>query len=203
SGNKLDAVASYQINDNNLFKAGIHLSSRMPNFNYLHQQSDYRNFNWQNDGTFENIQTKNIGFSYDSKKLGLLDVQFSTVDNYSYFAPTATQQQIDAGQETAFVRPFQESGSVTHLRAKYSKEFKWRKWALANTLLYQNVGQDNQVLNLPDLITRNTLYFSSDLFKKAMFLQTGITFKYFTSYSMDAYHPLLGELYIQNNEEFG
>ena len=203
SGNKLDAVATYRINANNVFKAGLHLSSRMPNFNYLHQQSDYLNFNWQNDGTFENIRTKNIGFSYDSQKLGLLDVQFSTVDNYAYFASTASQEQIDNGQETAFVRPFQESGSVTHLRAKYSKEFKWRKWALANTLLYQNVGQDSQVLNLPQFLTRNSLYFSSDLFKKAMFLQTGITFQYFTAYAMDAYHPLLGELYIQNNEEFG
>lgn len=203
TGNNLDATASYRINENNILRGAIHLSSRMPNFNYLLYQSEYRNFNWQNDNSFENIQTKNIGFSYDSKKLGLLDVQFTTVDNYSYFASTANQEQVDNRQETAFVRPFQEVGSVTHLRAKYGKEFKWRKWALMNTVLYQNVGQDNQVLNLPELVTRNTLYFSSDVFKKAMFLQTGITFKYFTSYAMDAYHPLLGEFYIQNNEEFG
>ena len=31
-----------------------------------------------------------------------------------------------------------------------------------------------------------------------MFLQTGVTFKYFTSYNMNAYNPLLGEFYIQN-----
>ena len=203
TGNALDAKASYRINDNNIFRGGIHLSSCMPNFNFLHHQSDYRNFNWQNDGNFENIRTKNLGFSYDSRKFGLLEVQFSTLDHYSYFASTASQEQVANGLETAFVRPFQETGSVTHLRAKYSKELKWRKWALMNTVLYQNVGQDNQVLNLPQLVTRNTLYFSSDVFKKAMFLQTGITFKYFSTYTMDAYHPLLGEFYIQNNEEFG
>ena len=36
-----------------------------------------------------------------------------------------------------------------------------------------------------------------------MYLQTGITFKYFTSYTMDAYNPLLGEFYSQNTEKLG
>ncbi|MEL6303470.1 MAG: putative porin, partial [Bacteroidota bacterium] len=66
-----------------------------------------------------------------------------------------------------------------------------------------NVTQDERVLNVPELVTRNTFYFSSDVFKKAMYIQTGVNFKYFTSYNMDAYHPLLGEFYIQNREEFG
>ena len=36
-----------------------------------------------------------------------------------------------------------------------------------------------------------------------MFLQTGVTLKYFTSYNMNAYNHLLGEFYILNREEFG
>lgn len=36
-----------------------------------------------------------------------------------------------------------------------------------------------------------------------MFLQTGITFKYFTAYNIDAYNPVLGEFYIQNDEKLG
>src|SRR5690606_24183293 len=122
----------------------------------------------QNDDRFENIRTKNIGFGFDSGTLGTLDVAFSAVDNYSYFASTATQEQLDNGQETAFVRPFQQEGAVTHLKVKYAKELKWRKWALMNTMMYQKVGQDDQVLNLPQWVTRNPLYFSSDVFKKAM-----------------------------------
>ena len=69
--------------------------------------------------------------------------------------------------------------------------------------MYQNVTQEAQVLNVPDLVTRNTLYFSSDIFKKAMFIQTGATFKYFTTYNMNAYHPLLAEFFVQNREELG
>ena len=36
-----------------------------------------------------------------------------------------------------------------------------------------------------------------------MYLQTGVTFKYFTAYNMNAYHPLLAEFYVQNREELG
>lgn len=202
-GNAFNGSVDYQINDNNLISGGIHVSSRMPNFNYLLYQSDYRNFNWQNTGTFDNQQIQNIRFAFNSKKLGLLEAEYSAIDNYTYFQSTATQEQIDAQLETAFVQPFQEGSTINHLRVKYSKDFKWRRWALTNTVLYQEVTQDDQVLNVPQLVTRNSLYFSKDIFKKAMFLQTGVTFKYFTSYNMNAYNPLLGEFYIQNNEEFG
>lgn len=203
TGNNFDALTKYKINENNTIIGSIHLSSRMPDFNYLLFQSDYRNFNWQNDGSFDKMRTKNISFGLDSKKYGLLEAEYTALDNYTFFRSTATQEQIDAGQETAFVSPFQESSTINHLRVKYTKEFKWRKWALMNTVLYQDVTQETQVLNLPELVTRNSLYFSSDVFKKAMFIQTGVTFKYFTAYHMDAYNPLLGEFYIQNNEELG
>ncbi|WP_228236090.1 putative porin [Allomuricauda sp. M10] len=203
TGNNFDAMAKYQLNENNSVTGAIHASSRMPDFNFLLYQSDYRNFNWQNNDTFDNVSIQNISFGFDSKWLGLLEAEYSAIDNYTYFASTATQDQIDNAQETAFVKPFQETSTINHLKVKYTKELKWRKWALMNTVMYQDVTQDSQVLNLPELVTRNTLYFSSDVFKKAMFVQTGVTFKYFTSYNMNAYNPLLGEFYIQNNEELG
>ncbi|WP_420604150.1 putative porin [Flagellimonas sp.] len=203
AGNEFNASVDYQLNNNNLLSGGIHVSSRMPNFNFLLYQSDYRNFNWQNTDTFENQQIQSINFTFDSKKFGLLEAAYSAVDNYTFFESAATQEQIDNAQETAYVKPFQQTETINHLRIKYTKEFKWRRWALSNTVLYQDVTQDRQVLNVPQLVTRNTLYFSKDVFKKAMFLQTGVTFKYFTSYNMNAYNPLLGEFYIQNREEFG
>ena len=36
-----------------------------------------------------------------------------------------------------------------------------------------------------------------------MFLQTGVTLKYFSEYNADAYNPLLGEFYTQNSESIG
>jgi len=69
--------------------------------------------------------------------------------------------------------------------------------------MYQHVSQTNNVMNLPQFVTRNTLYYQKEVFKKAMFLQTGVTFHYFTEYFMDAYNPLLGEFYIQDREKLG
>jgi hypothetical protein len=141
---------------------------------------------------------------------GDLGVNYTTVDNYSYFAADpsisatgGTGGELGRGGGNANIRPFQENNVLNHTKIKYNKEFRLGGFALNNTVMYQNVSQANQVLNLPQWVTRNTLYFSSDVFKKAMFLQTGVTLKYFTSYTMDAYNPLLGEFYIQNGEELG
>lgn len=199
----LNGRAAYSLNENNNIWASIHSSSRMPDFNTLLYQSEYTNYNWQNSALFESRKVNSLQFGLESSLLGTLSLMYSTVDNYTYFASEATAEQIEAGQENAFVKPFQEGNSVNHLKVKYNKEFRLGKWALNNTVMYQNVSQSAQVLNVPDLVTRNTLYFSSDLFKKAMYMQTGITFKYFTSYTMDAYNPLLSEFYVQNREELG
>lgn len=204
SGNQFDAKASYGFNDTNRLSAAIHSSSRLPNFNYLLYQSDYLNFNWQNSATFEKQNVQRLSLTLDSKFLGVLTAKYSVIDNYTYFRSTITEEQLTNGEEeTAYVSPIQEGETLNYLQVKWNKEFKWRNWALNNTVMYQNVSQTNQVLNVPELVSRNTLYYSNDVFKKAMYLQTGVTFKYFTSYNMNAYHPLLGEFYVQNREELG
>lgn len=202
TGNIIDASASYRFNENNKMSVVFHSSARMPDFNFLLYQSDYEDYNWQNTATFKNERTSSLQASFDSRLFGMISAKVTNLDNYTYFAidPTVT---IDEGTESIFVKPFQETGSIQHLKLKYMKEFKVGRFALNNTIMYQNVNQSNEVLNIPQLVTRNTLYFSADVFKKAMYLQTGVTFKYFTAYHMNAYNPLLGEFYIQNAEKFG
>lgn len=202
TGNILDASASYSFNDKHKVQASIHSSSRMPDFNFLLYQSDYINYNWQNSATFENERVYALNFDLQSKVWGNLSAKFTTIDNYAYFAANPETTLVE-GAEQASITPFQETNSVNYLKVKYNKEFKLGGFALNNTVMFQEVEQTNTVLNVPQLVTRNTLYFSSDVFKKAMFLQTGVTFKYFTSYTMDAYNPVLGEFYIQNTEKLG
>ncbi|WP_299529714.1 putative porin [Ulvibacterium sp.] len=202
TGSILDASASYRFNENNNLRVSIHSSSRMPNFNFLLYQSEYENYNWQNTAIFENQRVNNIQVNFNSGFWGNITAKYTTLDNYTYFT-SDSGTPVDEGMELGNIRPFQEGNSVNHLKIKYNKEFRLGGFALNNTVMYQNVSQTNSVLNVPQLVTRNTLYFSSDVFKKAMYLQTGITFKYFTAYNMDGYNPLLGEFYIQNTESFG
>ena len=191
-GNFLKATASFKLNDDISASATLNHSSKSPNYNALLYQSSYENYIWQNN--FNNIKTQQLAFKLKYKNWVDLTVDLNTINDYVYFAKNATSKQ---------VQPFQNSPTITYLRAKLENEIKFGKFALNNTILYQNKQDDNNVLNIPELTTRNTLYFSTHLFKKAMYLQTGVTLNYFTKYYMDAYNPLLAEFYVQTEKEYG
>jgi hypothetical protein len=203
TGSFLDASVDLRLGEDFNFRAGVHHSARKPDFNYLLYQSDYLNYNWDNSSTFENEQVQSVYAGIRSDTWGNLEAQYSSADNYSFFRSIADASQIEEGEERAFVRPFQQAERINQIRVKYQKEFRWRKWSFDNTLLYQEVDQSEEVLNVPSLVTRNTIYFSSDVFEKAMFIQTGITFKYFTEYYMNSYNPLMAEFYVQDREKVG
>ena len=70
--------------------------------------------------------------------------------------------------------------------------------------MYQSVSKGEEFFRVPELVTRNTLYFASHVFKKKpLYLQTGFTFKYFTAFKMNAFNPLLNEFVLQDIGEFG
>ena len=202
TGSIFNASATYKFNEKSKFRLGVHSSTSMPDFNFLLYQSDYTNYNWQNTSAFEKEKVNGLRANFDSEVWGDLSLAYTTVGNYSYFA-SAPGILVEEDQGQSAIKPFQEKNILNHTKIQYRKEFKVGSFALNNTLMYQNVSQANDVLNLPQFVTRNTLYFSSDVFKKAMFLQTGITFKYFTAYNIDAYNPVLGEFYTQNKEKLG
>ena len=190
-GNYLNGIASYNLNDKNKLNVGVNLNSKLPNYNYLLYQSDYINYNWQNN--FKNVQTKQLNAELISS-YGTINFDLTTINNYTYFSKNTDGQ----------VKPFQTDQSINYLRLKFNNEIKFGKFALNNTLRYQKVLDGDGILNVPEFSVRNTVYYSNHFFnKKALFLQTGITFNYFTSYNMNAYDPLLGEFYVQNTREFG
>ncbi|WP_452221869.1 putative porin [Lacinutrix salivirga] len=191
-GNYLNALTSYSFNDDIKVGAQININSKAPNYNTQLYQSSYLNYNWQND--FSNIQTKQLSFNLKSNKLVNADLDISTINDFVYFSKEETSK---------LVKPFQNNESITYLRLKLQKAITYRNFTLDNTIMYQNVKDNNQVFNMPEIVTRNTLYYSNHLFNKAMFLQTGITLKYFSDYNMNGYDPLLGEFYSQSTEKFG
>ena len=167
-------------------KASLLLNSKSPNFNFLLHQSVYDDYNWQNN--FSTVKTRNLGFDFQSKWVDA-SVNLTYIDNYTYFDEQNTPQQFGS--------------NVTYLKAKVSKEINYRKFALNNTLMYQNVSDGSSVLRVPEFVTRNTFYYSDYWFKKAMQVQIGTTFKFFTKYNANAYNPLLGEFRLQNDTEIG
>ena len=192
-GNFLLAQAGYEYNDDISFDASFNTSSVAPDYNFLLYQSDYINYNWAN--SLDNIETQRLTFKATSKKWGSIEADFNLINNYTYFKESETDK--------AITLPLQSDQTINYYRVKLSNEIRYRKFALVNDVIYQNVVDGEGEINVPDLLTRNTLYFSDHFFKKALFLQTGITFQYFTKYNMNAYNPLLGEFQVQNRTELG
>jgi hypothetical protein len=196
-GSYLNAGINLKLFDDVSLSGAININSRLANYNYLLYQSDYINYNWHNFNDFKNINTQQLSFSVKSQKFFNADLDISNIDNYTYFN---LEGQVD---DVKIIAPRQYDKPLQYLRLKVQKEFRVGNLVLDNTLLYQNVVSDEDVLNVPAFIARNTLYYSNQLFKKAMTLQTGITFNYFTKYNMNGYDPLLAEFYTQNETKLG
>ncbi|NAS31592.1 hypothetical protein GTQ40_11460 [Flavobacteriaceae bacterium R38] len=198
-GISINATAILNLGKGDYFKAHAFSTSRMPNFNFLLNQSNYIQYNWLNTDTFVEEERLGVGFDLKLNKWLHLEADYTTIDNYTYFG----QNPLTPTDDNPQVAPFQSGETINYLKIKLNKEFKLGKFALNNTLMYQNVEQNQDILNVPEFVTRNTLYFSDHLFKKALYLQTGITFKYFTNYFADGYNPLISEFFSQNQEEIG
>ncbi|MEO1032703.1 MAG: putative porin [Bacteroidota bacterium] len=197
AGSFIDGQLGFQLNKDIYLSGGINVSSRLPNYNYLLYQSDYTNYNWNNFNAFENINTQQLKFRMSSDKYLNASLDISNIDNFTYF------NLENVTDELRTIRPNQYDSSIQYLRLKIQKEFRLGNFALDNTIMYQNVVSDVDVLNIPAIISRNTLYYSNEIFKKAMTLQTGVTLNYFTEYNMNGYDPLLAEFYTQNETEIG
>jgi hypothetical protein len=190
----LDAKLTYTINPKNSINFQYQNSSKSPNNNYILNQSSYTNYNWFN--SFKNEKINNVSVNATTQWVDA-SLQLTTLDDHLYFQDTIHQvnQQL--------VTPHQYSGSINYISFKIAREFKYRKWGLDNTLLYQKTAQKDTILNVPQLTLRNTLYFSDYVFKRAMFLQTGITINYFSKYYADDYNPILGEFFVQKEKQIG
>lgn len=189
----LNLELKYNFNDNFKFNLSYQNSSKIPDNIYNLHQSSYINYNWFNN--FKNEKNQIVKADLFTKWISL-DMQFQQLNNHIYFSD-------DAVSEIQLVSPKQYNKQINYFSAKISKEFKFRKFALDNTILYQNVSQDDLVLNVPSIVTRNTLYYSDYFFNKALYIQTGVILNYFTKYYANDYNPIIGDFFVQNDNKIG
>jgi hypothetical protein len=190
----LDVKANFQIDEENSVGFKVQNNSKIPDHVYNLFQSSYKEYNWYNN--FNNEKSNNIEATAETKWL-TASAQISTLEDKMYFENTSTSSQ------QVILSPQQYGGTIKYFSLKLSKEFKFWKLALDNTILYQHVEQNDPILNVPKFTTRNSFYYSDHLFKRALFLQTGFTFNYFTKFYANDYNPIVGDFYIQNQKQIG
>jgi hypothetical protein len=194
----IDASAVYDWNDENQLSFRYQSMNKLPNNNYNLFQSSYKEYNWSND--FVNEKLNSISVNADTKWVSL-SLKLNTINDHLYFEDlTDASQRLDS---TQIVAPKQYGKAINYASLQLSREFTVGKWALDNTLLFQKVDQSDLILNVPEFVTRNTLYYSNYLFSNKLFFQTGVELNYFTSYYTNNYNPLIGEFFVQDRVKIG
>ncbi|WP_333600951.1 putative porin [Flavobacterium sp.] len=190
-----DAKLKYQLNDKNEFTFQYQMLNKIPDHTYNLFQSSFVNYNWHHN--FKNEKINNFEATAKTQWLEA-SLQVTSLNDHLYFSndtTTVSQQQL--------ITPKQYDKAINYLSVKVGREFKWWKLALDNTILYQQVDQNDAILNVPKIVTRNSLYFTNYFFKKAMFLQTGFTLNYFTKFYVNDYNPVTTEAFVQNEKKVG
>ncbi|MCM2301702.1 MAG: putative porin [Flavobacteriaceae bacterium] len=184
----LFASATYKKDSVNWAKGFINIYTKTPELNYQLYRSNYKEYNWYHN--FSNQDVWNVGFELKSKKWLNANLNYSKIDHLLYFDSTNAA-------------PLQATETVDYLKATIFKGFTFYKFGFENTLMYQKVSENN-LISVPAYTSRNTLYYATHLFKgNPLYIQTGVTLKYFSKFYAPAYNPLLGEFTQQNNIEIG
>ena len=188
-------------NKNFNYSLGFNTLNKHPGLYFELFESNYSEIRWANK--LNSVKINNINLEFSSTTFGSFNFDYTKIDNFTYF-DLKDKSTLNDDQDLKLVpKVNQHSNSINYLKLKWQKEFKFGKFALDNSFIFQNVDQDQNILNLPDYIFRNTIYFSDHVFKRAMFLQTGLTFKYFSNYYANEYNPLISSFHIQNDKKIG
>ena len=194
----LDAKLRYDLNEKIQFDFRYRNVNKLPNNNYNLYQSSYIAYNWSNN--FKNEKINSLSADVFTPWLNA-QVQYSVLNDHLYFEDVSTDEQIAA--RTQIINPAQYENTINYISVKANREFKFGAFGLDNTFLYQKVTQSDLIVNVPDFVTRNTFYYSSYFFKKALYIQTGIIFNYFTQYYGNDYNPIIGEFFVQDTKKIG
>ena len=195
--NMFSSSIMLQLKNNNSFTANYKLFSSVPNYNFLLHRSNYENYNWNNQ--FDNTITNSISLGLKLNEIIDINVDLISVKKHIQFEKIVNDLA-DSGEYS--ILPIQQNGNLDILKLQLGRKINFGKFSIDSKLLFQKSLSDD-IINLPQIVSRNTVYFSTDMFKKALFLQTGFGVKYFSKFYMNGYDPLLSELYIQNEKEIG
>jgi hypothetical protein len=188
TGNSIKASVNYKKDSIFSIKGYAEVTSKSPSLNKILYQSAFKDYNWKTN--FDNEEIKNAGIEFKLNKWGSVNASYNLIDNYTYFDTIS--------------RPTQAKETLNYIKVKANQYFTFRNFTLDNTVMYQHVLEGESFFHVPQIVTRNTLYYANYLFKgKPLYLQTGVTFKYFTTFKANAYNPLISEFVLQDDTEIG
>ena len=196
--NSFSSIVKFNFKNDNSLALKYTFYSVAPSYNTLLHSSNYENYNWDNE--FDNSSTNSISLNLILSNILDLDIDLISVKKHVQFEKLIDDNS--PGINNYSIVPVQYLDNLEVLKIKLARKIKFGKFSIDSKLLLQKTMSDN-IINLPEIVSRNTFYYSTDMFKKALYLQTGFGVKYFSKFYMNGYDPLLSELYVQNEKEIG
>ncbi|MEM9919302.1 MAG: putative porin [Bacteroidota bacterium] len=142
------------------------------------QQAWKNNFN----KTFEN----SIQGQLKIPKLGLrASVQYNLITNLIYYDTSSIARQ--AGN------------SINILQFRIAHQLKWKALRFDNELILQEIS--GEVLRMPPLFSKHSLFVEFKIFRKILNVQAGMDLRFNTVYRPQAYQPLTGQFHLQESLE--
>jgi hypothetical protein len=145
---------------------------------------------------------------YHSPRLDLTN-NFSKVNtvgiNASYFLPY-TRTKIEANYYiingliywNKEARPVQVSPVVNVLNLQLVQNFYVKQFHLDNYVSFQYFS-NTEAIRAPMVFAKSSFYYENFVFKKAMLLRVGVESRYSTDFYANAYAPLVGQFYNQDD----
>jgi len=164
---------------------GYQKSELTPGFFETSYHSNH--FRW--DNTFDKKQSTVYRFELEKKAWSLkLSANYGQFKNYIYFDSLALPQQY--------------KNSFTVYSVQLNKDFHLRWFHILNKVVYQKISTDS-VLQIPEIATYNAMYFSFNLFKKAIYMELGGEVYYSTAFKAYSYSPATAQFYLANQRIVG
>lgn len=91
----------------------------------------------------------------------------------------------------------QSSETISVLGLVLQQDFRFGAFGLDNTITFQ--ADNSDILRLPGISMKNSIYLEGNVFKRVMFARLGFDFRMNTSYYSDAYQPVTGQFHLQDD----
>jgi hypothetical protein len=153
----------------------------------LVQQATFSNgLRWDKINNLEKVASLNV-FGYTTLKFkGCIispNVSITRVSDYIYFNESALVSQKD--------------GDIFIYRAGMGFDYRKGKFSTTNQIFYTKT--DSDLIRIPALFVNSRFAFDL-LFRKKLYIQTGLEFHYKSSYYADAYMPAIQQFHLQNRQ---
>ena len=166
-----------------------------PGLIYDNYYSGFSGVNWTNSNDL--VNTSSIFINYINKKFGQFSLSGSLINNYVY----VSTENSDIESYIPYIN--QAEFDIKLFKLKYVKNFIFGKFSMNNSFLIQDVDQNDNILNIPDFVYRNSFFISEKIFKNVLEIQSGFNFKIFSKFFINEYNPVISTFHIQDKRKIG